>query len=139
MERTATRGSAGSCVVGIAHAGLRSTLAVLVCREGYEVVGDAATAGETLTLVERHSPTLALVDERLALPLVAELVAALGADGSLLVHVGELSGGGVVRLLEGGARAIVLSAVPPIALVAALRAVQRGERYLDPALPARAP
>ena len=139
MERTATRSTARSCVVGSAHAGLRSTLEALARREGYEVVGDAATGGETLTLVERHEPTLALVDERLALPLVAELVAALGTSGSLLVHAGELSGGGVARLLEGGAQAIVLSAVPPTALVEALRAVQRGERYLDPALPAPTP
>ncbi len=120
----------------IVRQGLRS---ILEREDGIRVVGEAATPGEALDLVARERPHIVLLDLKLS----------AGSDVDGLALCGELTGRGgpaapgvlvvttfldqqlVLRAIQAGARGYVLKDVDATALVAAIRAVQRGESAFD--------
>ncbi|MCW2698072.1 MAG: two component transcriptional regulator, LuxR family [Modestobacter sp.] len=120
------------------HAIVRQGLRSILEREpDVEVVGEAATAAEALDLVAAAQPHIVLLDLKLSagsdvagLALCGQLTARTPAPGVLVVTT-FLDEGLVLEAIRHGARGYVLKDVDAIALVAAIRAVRRGESAFD--------
>jgi two-component system response regulator DevR len=119
---------------GIVRQGLRS---ILEREPDVEVVGEAATAAEALDLVAATRPHIVLLDLKLSagsdvagLALCGQLTARVPAPGVLVVTT-FLDEGLVLEAIRHGARGYVLKDVDAVALVAAIRAVRRGESAFD--------
>lgn len=120
------------------HAIVRQGLRSILEREAdIAVVGEAATAGEALDLVARERPHIVLLDLKLSadsdiagLALCGELTSTAPAPGVLVVTT-FLDQRLVLQAIQAGARGYVLKDVDAVALVAAIRAVRRGESAFD--------
>ena len=120
------------------HAIVRQGLRSILEREpDVEVVGEAATAAEALDLVAAARPHIVLLDLKLSagsdvagLALCGQLTARTPAPGVLVVTT-FLDEGLVLEAIRHGARGYVLKDVDAVALVAAIRAVRRGESAFD--------
>ncbi|NIH67033.1 MadR family response regulator transcription factor [Modestobacter marinus] len=120
------------------HAIVRQGLRSILEREpGIEVVGEAATAEEALDLVAATRPHIVLLDLKLSagsdvegLALCGRLTARAPAPGVLVVTT-FLDQRLVLEAIHQGARGYVLKDVDAVALVAAIRAVRRGESAFD--------
>ncbi|MGY1673770.1 MadR family response regulator transcription factor [Geodermatophilus sp. SYSU D00710] len=120
------------------HAIVRRGLRSILEREpDIEVVGEAATAAAALDLVAAVRPHIVLLDLKLSagsdvagLALCGELTARTPAPGVLVVTT-FLDERLVVEAIQHGARGYVLKDVDAVALVAAIRAVRRGESAFD--------
>lgn len=120
------------------HAILRQGLRSILDREpDLEVVGEAASHTEALTLVERMNPDIVLLDLKLSagsefegLTLCGQLTSAHPAVG-VLVLTTFLDEQIVVRAVHAGARGYVVKDVDTTELVRAIRAVSRGESAFD--------
>jgi two-component system response regulator DevR len=120
------------------HAIVRQGLRSILEREpGIEVVGEAATAPEALDLVAATRPHIVLLDLKLSagsdpagLALCGRLTARVPAPGVLVVTT-FLDQRLVLEAIQQGARGYVLKDVDAVALVAAIRAVRRGESAFD--------
>jgi DNA-binding NarL/FixJ family response regulator len=120
------------------HAIVRQGLRSILEREpDIEVVGEAATAAEALDLVAAARPHIVLLDLKLSagsdvagLALCGQLTACTPAPGVLVVTT-FLDQGLVLEAIQQGARGYVLKDVDAVALVAAIRAVRRGESAFD--------
>jgi two-component system, NarL family, response regulator DevR len=120
------------------HAIVRQGLRSILEREpDIEVVGEAASAGEALDLVAASRPHIVLLDLKLSagsdvagLTLCGQLTAATPAPGVLVVTT-FLDQQLVLEAIQRGARGYVLKDVDAVALVAAIRAVRRGESAFD--------
>ena len=120
------------------HAIVRQGLRSILEREpDIEVVGEAASAAEALDLVAASRPHIVLLDLKLSagsdvagLTLCGQLTAATPAPGVLVVTT-FLDQQLVLEAIQRGARGYVLKDVDAVALVAAIRAVRRGESAFD--------
>ncbi len=120
------------------HAIVRQGLRSILEREpDIEVVGEAATAADALDLVAAARPHIVLLDLELSagsdvagLALCGELTARVPAPGVLVVTT-FLDERLVLEAIQHGARGYVLKDVDAVALVAAIRAVRRGESAFD--------
>ena len=120
------------------HAIVRQGLRSILEREpDIEVVGEAASAGEALDLVAASRPHIVLLDLKLSagsdvagLTLCGQLTASTPAPGVLVVTT-FLDQQLVLEAIQRGARGYVLKDVDAVALVAAIRAVRRGESAFD--------
>ncbi|SDN79780.1 two component transcriptional regulator, LuxR family [Klenkia soli] len=120
------------------HAIVRQGLRSILEREAdIRVVGEAATAAEALDLVARERPHIVLLDLKLSaesdvagLALCGELTSTVPAPGVLVVTT-FLDQRLVLQAIQAGARGYVLKDVDAVALVAAIRAVRRGESAFD--------
>ena len=120
------------------HAIVRQGLRSILEREpDVEVVGEAATAAEALDLVAAARPHIVLLDLKLSagsdvagLALCGQLTARTPAPGVLVVTT-FLDQRLVLEAIQQGARGYVLKDVDAVALVAAIRAVRRGESAFD--------
>ncbi|HEV7872040.1 MAG TPA: response regulator transcription factor [Modestobacter sp.] len=120
------------------HAIVRQGLRSILEREpDIEVVGEAATATEALDLVAATRPHIVLLDLKLSagsdlagLALCGRLTARSPAPGVLVVTT-FLDQRLVLEAIQQGARGYVLKDVDAVALVAAIRAVRRGESAFD--------
>ncbi|MEI4270663.1 response regulator transcription factor [Klenkia sp. LSe6-5] len=122
------------------HAIVRQGLRSILEREpGISVVGEAATPGAALELVARERPHIVLLDLKLSagsdvdgLELCARITGRGGptAPGVLVVTT-FLDQQLVLRAIQAGARGYVLKDVDATVLVAAIRAVRRGESAFD--------
>jgi two-component system response regulator DevR len=120
------------------HAIVRQGLRSILEREpDIEVVGEAATAPEALDLVAATRPHIVLLDLKLSagsdpagLALCGRLTARAPAPGVLVVTT-FLDQRLVLEAIQQGARGYVLKDVDAVALVAAIRAVHRGESAFD--------
>ncbi|SFP95999.1 two component transcriptional regulator, LuxR family [Geodermatophilus dictyosporus] len=120
------------------HAIVRQGLRSILEREpDIEVVGEAATATDALDLVAAARPHIVLLDLKLSagsdvagLSLCGELTARAPAPGVLVVTT-FLDERLVLEAIQRGARGYVLKDVDAVALVAAIRAVRRGESAFD--------
>jgi DNA-binding NarL/FixJ family response regulator len=120
------------------HAIVRQGLRSILEREpDIEVVGEAATAPEALDLVAATRPHIVLLDLKLSagsdlagLALCGRITARAPAPGVLVVTT-FLDQRLVLEAIQQGARGYVLKDVDAVALVAAIRAVRRGESAFD--------
>jgi two-component system response regulator NreC len=120
------------------HAMLRAAVRAVLEREGgFEVVGEAGSAEEALSLLDALQPDVVVMDLRM--PGLG------GIDGTLAVKERAVTMRVLVfsmvgderqvrRALAAGADGYVPKSAPAADLVAAIRAVAAGERHLHPSL-----
>lgn len=119
------------------HLALRDGLRVLLERRGVEVRDAVGTATEALASLRRHRPDVAVIDLQLADRSGLGLAREIRADPievKILIYTGSQDPRTLTDALEVGADGIVLKPGGLGSLLEALRAVDRGERHVDPAL-----
>ena len=116
------------------HPALRHALALLLAREGIEILGEARGRVDTLALVDRQRPGLALVDLSLGGEDGTPLVADLRHRGvPVLVYSMHDDAHHVVAAFAAGAQGYVAKHEPHAVLMQALHDVARGLRFVSPA------
>jgi two-component system response regulator NreC len=120
------------------HAVLRSGLRLLLTSQNeYEVVGEASSGSETLSLAERLQPDLILLDLSMpalggldALPALRKLV----PSARILILTMHDDPQYLRQALKRGASGYVLKKAADAELLSAIRAVLRGEVYVHPSM-----
>ena len=117
------------------HTGVRQAVRLaLEAEEGIEVVGETADGGEAIRESIRLRPDVAVVDltmpERPGLGVIAEVRARSPAT-AVVVFTMHRNTAYVAEAIRAGARGYVLKSAAMSELVAAVRAVARGEAYLQ--------
>ncbi len=116
------------------HLALRKGLELLLRDTEFSVVGAADDAEDGEILINRERPAVAIVDiglpGRSGLELTRRVLAG-DPDFGVLLYTGIGDQDTLVRALDSGARGFALKAGSPEELLAALRAVARGESYVD--------
>lgn len=120
------------------HAVLRAGLRLLLTSQNeYDVVGEASSGAETLTLAEQLQPDLILLDLSMptlggldALPTLRKLVPSV----HILVLTMHDDPQYLRQALKGGASGYVLKKAADSELLSAIRAVLRGEVYVHPSM-----
>jgi two-component system response regulator NreC len=120
------------------HAVLRSGLRLLLTgTKEYEIVGEASSGTETLTLAERLQPDLILLDLSMpalggleALPTLRKLV----PSARILILTMHDDPQYLRQALKHGASGYVLKKAADAELLSAMRAVLRGEVYVHPSM-----
>ncbi|GAB4459508.1 MAG: response regulator transcription factor [Anaerolineales bacterium] len=120
------------------HAVLRAGLRLLLTSQSdYEVVGEASSGTETLTLAEQLQPDLILLDLSMpalggldALPALRKLVPA----AKILILTMHDDPQYLRQALKHGASGYVLKKAADSELLSAIQAVLRGEVYVHPSL-----
>ncbi|HLC06308.1 MAG TPA: response regulator transcription factor [Anaerolineales bacterium] len=120
------------------HAIVRSGVRLLLeTQEGIEVVGEARSGDQAVALVEQLRPSLVLMD--IAMPGMAGMEAtrqikARHPEVQVLVLTMHRSDEYFFEVLKAGASGYVLKAAETNELIAAVRAVARGEVFLHPSM-----
>ena len=120
------------------HAVLRSGLRLLLASHNeYDVVGDASSGTETITLAEQLQPDLILLDLSMpslggldALPALRKLV----PSARILILTMHDDPQYLRQALKNGASGYVLKKAADAELLSAMRAVLRGEVYVHPSM-----
>ena len=131
-----------SCLLVDDHETMLSSLSSLLRHEGFVVVGEAATGAEAIRLLGLSRPDLTVVDFRLPDMTgldVAREAARIAPATVLVLHTGETGPAIAREALAAGVRGVVLKAVPPTHLLAAISAALAGDVYVDPNLTGAAP
>ena len=130
----ASHGDKVTVVIVEDHLALRKGLELLLRDTEFEVIGAADDAEEGQALIERERPAVAIVDiglpGRSGLELTRRILAT-APDFGVLLYTGIGDQDTLVRALDSGARGFALKAGSPEELLTALRAVARGESYVD--------
>ena len=120
------------------HTVVRKGLRLLLENEpGFEVVADAATGREAVSLAEQYEPDVVVMD--IAMPILNGIEAARQIGGKLIraaivflsMHSDESY---VLRALKAGARAYLLKDSAEQDLINAIRAVTEGKSFFSPAI-----
>lgn len=120
------------------HAVLRTGLRLLLTSQNeYEVIGEASSGTETLTLAEQFQPDLILLD--LSMPVLGGLDALpilrkLAPSARILILTMHDDPQYLRQALKHGASGYVLKKAADAELLSAMRAVLRGEVYVHPAM-----
>ncbi len=120
------------------HAVLRSGLRLLLTSQNeYEVVDEAASGNETLSLAEQLQPDLVLLD--LSMPALGGLDALptlrkLAPSARILILTMHDDPQYLRQALKHGASGYVLKKAADAELLSAMRAVLRGEVYVHPSM-----
>lgn len=118
------------------HALCRAGLRALLEREGdFEIVGEASTSDQVVDLARRDTPDMVLMD--LSIPPVGGLavtrrIAALDPPVRVLVVTEHSEDEYLLPALDAGASGFVSKYADQQELFHAVRALARGEAYLDP-------
>ncbi len=118
------------------HPIVRSGLAAIISdRAEFELVGEAATAGQAIALAIAHRPRVMLVD--LSLPDMdgVDLIASLNRSDAgiyFLVLTTRTGGDDINRALQAGAHAYLFKDTSSEELVSAIKTVAQGGRYVPP-------
>ena len=123
------------------HAVVRSGLRLLLDTEDdIETVGEAGTAREALFEVRARKPDIVLMDvglpDRSGIETTPDVLKEV-ADAKVLILSIEDDPSYVRRAFAAGVSGYVLKEAADVELVAAVRQVATGERYVDPTLGAR--
>jgi DNA-binding NarL/FixJ family response regulator len=126
-----------TCVIADDQRAFTEALTWLLPEHGVTVVGAAYDGTGALQLIEERRPTLAILD--VAMPQmggieVAREVALRAPATSTILYTGLNERRLLFDALDAGARGFVLKGSPLDDLVTAVRFVERGEVYVDPAL-----
>jgi two-component system response regulator DesR len=120
---------------------LGALAALLDIEQDIEVVGQARTGAEALSLAERHRPDVVLTDIEMpgmsGLDLAGEL-RARGRAPRVIILTTFARAGYLRRALDVGAAGYLLKDAPSAVLADAIRRVHRGGRAIDPGLAAEA-
>src|ERR1044072_182027 len=104
-----------------------------------EVVGEAGTAAETLDMVKRERPDVLLLDitlpDRSGFDVLTEM-RPMDLATLFVVLTWHTEPSYAARAISAGAHGYVNKAVEPEALLAAIRAVSRGEQVIPPGVEA---
>ena len=123
------------------HHVVRSGLAAsLGLEDDFEIVGEAESGTQAIALYPQTAPDVVLMDLRMADGGGIESTAALRAkvpDARVIIYTTFDGDEDVYRAVQAGARGYLLKSAPRGELLAAIRAVAAGERYLPPALAQR--
>jgi two-component system, NarL family, response regulator len=114
--------------------------AVLSDQPDLEVVGQAASGAEAVTLALAHRPDVILMDLRMPGMNGVEAIAAIKAqwaEAHVIVLTTYDGDEDIYRALQTGAQAYLLKDTPRAALLEAIRAVARGQKRLPPEVAAR--
>jgi DNA-binding NarL/FixJ family response regulator len=120
------------------HTVMRKGLRLLLdSQPGFQVVAEAATGREAVSLAEQHAPDVIVMD--IAMPLLNGIEAARQITAKLpqaaivflSMHSDESY---VLRALKAGARAYLLKDSAESDLIEAVRAVTEGKAYFSPAI-----
>ncbi|ANZ37975.1 DNA-binding response regulator [Lentzea guizhouensis] len=117
--------------------GLRGMLGT---QDDFEVVGEAASGTEALTVIAAVRPDVAVTDLRLPAPSGAELVRLIrdrAPDTRVLVLTTHDTDADVLPTIEAGATGYLLKDAPREELFRAVRAAARDETVLSPSVAAR--
>lgn len=104
------------------------------------VAAEASTGAQALELYRKHAPDLVLMDARLPGMSGIEATIAIRSEfpSARIVFLSTFDAEEeIYRALQAGARSYLLKSSSRDQLLAALRAVHRGERVLDPAVATR--
>jgi two-component system, NarL family, nitrate/nitrite response regulator NarL len=104
---------------------------------GFEVVGDAATGSDLMSVVQATQPDVVLLDLRLPSPPGLETLPQLRAEANaprLVVLTGDVSRAELIEAIRLGVRALILKSATPAVVFEALRWVLEGRCWLDYAL-----
>ena len=116
------------------HLALRKGLELLLRDSEFSVIGTADDAEAGQRLIERRRPDVAIVDIGLPGASGLELTQRILADDpdlGVLLYTGIGDQDTLVQALDSGARGFALKAGSPEELLTALRAVARGDGYVD--------
>jgi DNA-binding NarL/FixJ family response regulator len=126
-----------TCVVADDHPAMLASVADLLGRSGFDVVGRARDGAEAVTLIESTKPQVALVDvrmPRLSGIEVAERAATISPETSIVFYTAFGDRALLSEALDVGARGFVLKEAPLVDLVRAVERVAAGDAYVDPVL-----
>lgn len=126
-----------TCVVIDDHPALVEAIVAVLQESEIEVVATAGDAASALEAIKEHTPGLAIVDVRMpdvdGIALTRELSRTV-PDTGVILYTGYGDRPLLVEALDAGARGFVLKEAPLDDLIRAVRAVARGETYVDPVL-----
>ncbi len=126
-----------TCVIVDDHPALLEAIASVLQEHGIEAVGRAADGETGLASIREHRPTVAVVDVRmpgLTGIEVAREVSRTTPETGVALYTGYGDRALLLEALDAGARGFVLKEAPLDDLVRAVRAIARGETYVDPVL-----
>ena len=126
-----------TCLITDDHPAILASVATFLADEGIEIVGRARTGAEALALLERHQPTVALLDINLPDTSGIELARAIATSHpatATLLYTGYANAGVAHQALDAGAKGVVLKDSPLIDIARAVSLVTAGGMYLDPLL-----
>ena len=124
-------------VVADDHPAMLASIAGILARNGFEVVGQAGDGQQALAQIEATNPDLALVDVRMPRMSgieVAREAAVVAPDTAIVVYTAYGDLAILSEALDAGVRGFVLKEAPLADQVRALERVVRGEAYIDPVL-----
>lgn len=123
------------------HHVVRSGLAAsLGMEDDLEIVGEAESGTQALALFRDTTPDVVLMDLRMSEGGGVETTAALRAQGpeaKVIIYTTFDGDEDVYRAVQAGALGYLLKSAPRTELLAAIRQVAAGERYLPPELAVR--
>jgi len=126
-----------TCIVADDHPAVLTSVADLLARSGFGVLGRARDGAEALALIENERPHVALVDIRMPRMSgieVAERAAVTTPDTSIVFYTAFGDRALLSEALDVGARGFVLKEAPLVDLVRAVERVAVGDAYVDPVL-----
>jgi two-component system NarL family response regulator len=121
----------------IVRSGLAASLGL---EDDFEIVGEAESGTQAIALFPKAMPDVVLMDLRMADGGGIESTAALRAkvpDARVIIYTTFDGDEDVYRAVQAGARGYLLKSAPRAELLAAIRAVAAGERYIPPELAQR--
>jgi DNA-binding NarL/FixJ family response regulator len=134
------RDEAIRCVVADDHEALRrGVIAVLSSVDDITVVGEAGTDRQTISMCQRRRPDVLVLDLGLSEGDGLDVCATVAAQESapaIVVYTGHDDPAAVARALDAGASGLVLKGSPLTDLQRAVRAADRGDRFVDAILAA---
>jgi DNA-binding NarL/FixJ family response regulator len=125
------------CLLADDHPALLATVAELLRRSDFEIVGPAADGARAVAAAAAELPELALVDYRMPRLAGAELIKKLlevSPKTAIVVYTAEADERVVAAALGAGASGVVLKEAPLPDVVRALEAALAGDIYIDPGL-----
>lgn len=112
-------------------------IALLSDEADMQVIGEANDGSAAVAAVAEHQPDVVLMDLRMPIMDGDAATAAILAehpDTKILILTTFESDESILRAIEAGARGYLMKAAPAEELLAAIRAVARGEAALSPAI-----
>jgi DNA-binding NarL/FixJ family response regulator len=130
----ARAGARITCVVADDHAAVLDAVTRYLEHNGMDVIASVSRGEEALEAILLHSPSVALLDERMQQLTgveVARRAALSGSATACVLYTGHSDGLLLKQALDAGARGFVRKEAPLAELLQALRAVASGGTYID--------